>query len=74
MILNNKKYLQTIGLNVLFCWLKFFFIAIKCSPKKTGVQIRGGGVFFFWRAVQYIEEFDIYLCFVVYRLKGVLVT
>ena len=28
-------------------------------------------VFFFWRPVQYIEESNIYLCFVVYRLKGV---
>ena len=42
--------------------------------QKNGGPDQGGGVFFFWRPVQYIEESHIYLCFVVYRLKGVLVT
>ena len=36
-------------------------------------RVGGWGVFLFWRPVQYIEESNIYLCFVVYRLKGVLV-
>ena len=34
----------------------------------------GGGCFSFGGTVQYIEESNIYLCFVVYRLKRGLVT
>ena len=40
--------------------------------KKEGA--RGEGVFFFGGTVQCIEESNIHLCFVVYRLKRGLVT
>ena len=36
--------------------------------------VRGGGCFSFGGTVQYIEESNIYLCFVVCRLKRGLVT
>ena len=40
----------------------------------VGVRWVGGGCFSFGGTVQYIEESNIYLCFVVYRLKRGLVT
>ena len=41
---------------------------------KFNERIGGGGCFSFGGTVQYIEESNIYLCFVVCRLKRGLVT
>ena len=49
---------------------------MRVSPRASGVaaNVGSGGCFSFGGTVQYIEESNIYLCFVVCRLKRGLVT
>ena len=50
------------------------FVCLSMSKYPLGTNLGGNGCFSFGGTVQYIEESNIYLCFVVCRLKRGLVT
>ena len=51
-----------------------FFTQVSLGSRLRPTYTGGGGCFSFGGTVQYIEESNIYLCFVVCRLKRGLVT